>query len=294
MFFLQAAPPSTTALLLLLNPRNLPAFSQFSVRLFKAQSEYADRVAVAVEGENHCTGQMRLLIDEISMQRERVVVLEEKLRRQEEECEQLRTHVQNLERKGVKNLFQQLHAAVVIMACNRADYLERTIDSILKYHGSVTSKFPVFVSQNKGYELQSVDLTYMQHLDYEPVVTERPGELIAYYKIARLINPSLIINFIFDEGTFVHLASKQAMDWNHEFHSLEIPSESLIPTDFKMVVLQKGSWPPQDRTMVVACLAEVAQDMGAPITAYVDTIMPLVHSVSGSSSTFPHTSFIPY
>lgn len=26
----------------------------------------------------------------------------------------------------------------------------------------------------------------LQHLDYEPVHTERPGELIAYYKIARM------------------------------------------------------------------------------------------------------------
>ncbi|KAK9286563.1 hypothetical protein L1049_014962 [Liquidambar formosana] len=34
--------------------------------------------------------------------------------------------------------------------------------------------------------------------------------------------------------------------------------------------------PPQDRTMVVACLAEVAQDMGAPISGYVDPVMPLV------------------
>ena len=36
--------------------------------------------------------------------------------------------------------------------------------------------------------------------------------------------------------------------------------------------MQKASRPPQDRTMVVACLAEVAQDMGAPIAAYVDVI----------------------
>lgn len=34
--------------------------------------------------------------------------------------------------------------------------------------------------------------------------------------------------------------------------------------------IQRASRPPQDRTMVVACLAEVAQDMGAPIAAYVD------------------------
>ncbi|CAA6664910.1 unnamed protein product [Spirodela intermedia] len=34
--------------------------------------------------------------------------------------------------------------------------------------------------------------------------------------------------------------------------------------------------PPQDRTMVVACLAEVAQEMGIPIAGYVDRVMPLV------------------
>ncbi|KAK1386133.1 importin-4 [Heracleum sosnowskyi] len=38
----------------------------------------------------------------------------------------------------------------------------------------------------------------------------------------------------------------------------------------------KASRPSQDRTMVVACLAEVAQDMGAPISGYVDALMPLV------------------
>ncbi|KAL6964378.1 hypothetical protein U1Q18_035433 [Sarracenia purpurea var. burkii] len=38
----------------------------------------------------------------------------------------------------------------------------------------------------------------------------------------------------------------------------------------------KASSPPQDRTMVVACLAEVAQHMGAPIASYIDTVMPLV------------------
>ncbi|XP_076920880.1 uncharacterized protein LOC143582105 [Bidens hawaiensis] len=46
----------------------------------------------------------------------------------------------------------------------------------------------------------------------------------------------------------------------------------------------KGSRPAQDRTMVVACLAEVAQDMGAPIAAYVDAIMPLVLKELASSS----------
>uniref|UniRef100_A0A5B6Z7Y9 Importin-4 n=1 Tax=Davidia involucrata TaxID=16924 RepID=A0A5B6Z7Y9_DAVIN len=38
----------------------------------------------------------------------------------------------------------------------------------------------------------------------------------------------------------------------------------------------RASRPLQDRTMVVACLAEVAQDMGAPIAGYIDAVMPLV------------------
>ena len=37
--------------------------------------------------------------------------------------------------------------------------------------------------------------------------------------------------------------------------------------------MQKASHPPQDRTMVVACLAEVAQNMGSPIAGYVDVIL---------------------
>ncbi|XP_010438570.1 PREDICTED: importin-4-like isoform X2 [Camelina sativa] len=44
----------------------------------------------------------------------------------------------------------------------------------------------------------------------------------------------------------------------------------------------KASRPPQDRTMVVASLAEVAQDMGPPISAYVDRLMPLVLKELGS------------
>lgn len=44
--------------------------------------------------------------------------------------------------------------------------------------------------------------------------------------------------------------------------------------------MQKSSRPPQDRTMVVACLAEVAQDMGAPIAGYVDVILHEINSLN--------------
>ncbi|XP_052205712.1 uncharacterized protein LOC127810332 [Diospyros lotus] len=45
----------------------------------------------------------------------------------------------------------------------------------------------------------------------------------------------------------------------------------------------KASRPPQDRTMVVACLAEVAQHMGAPVAAYIDAVMPIVLKELASS-----------
>lgn len=164
------------------------------MRIFTTQSEYSERLAAAVASENHCTSQLRSLIDQISMQQERIVALEDERNRRELECAQLKSLVQDLERRGVQRLIDKAQApvaAVVIMACNRADYLERTIKSVSKYQTSVASKYPLFVSQDgsdphvKSKALSYDQLTYMQHLDYEPVQTERPGELIAYYKIAR-------------------------------------------------------------------------------------------------------------
>ncbi|EXB40416.1 Alpha-1,3-mannosyl-glycoprotein 2-beta-N-acetylglucosaminyltransferase [Morus notabilis] len=149
------------------------AFFYIQMRIFATQSEYSDRLAAAVASENQCTNQLRSLIDQISMQQERIVALEGK----------------DLQRLIDK--VQAPVAAVVIMACNRADYLERTIKSVLKYQTSVASKYPLFVSQDgsdphvKSLALSYDQLTYMQHLDYKPVETERPGELIAYYKISR-------------------------------------------------------------------------------------------------------------
>ncbi|CAL9177794.1 unnamed protein product, partial [Musa hybrid cultivar] len=170
------------------------AFIFIQVRLFATQSEYADRLAAAVESENQCTSQMRLLIDQISMQQGKIVTLEEANKLKDEESAQLKTLLRDLKTKNLQNLIGKHEvpvAAVVIMACNRPDYLERTIESVLKYQRSIATKFPLFVSQDgtnsdvKSKAMSYNQLTYMQHLDFEPIHTERPGELIAYYKIAR-------------------------------------------------------------------------------------------------------------
>lgn len=164
------------------------------MRLFSTQSEYADRLSDAIEAENQCTRQTRLLIDQISTQQGHIISLEEEKKRRDQECSQLKALVQDLQRKGIEKLVgdaQAPVAGVVVMACNRADYLDRTIKSILKYQIPVASKYPLFISQDgsdphvKSKAMSYDQLTYMQHLDYEPVHTERPGEMIAYYKIAR-------------------------------------------------------------------------------------------------------------
>ncbi|KAL6522481.1 hypothetical protein OROMI_031439 [Orobanche minor] len=150
-------------------------------------------IYIQIEAENQCARQTRLLIDQISMQQGRVISLEENMKRQDQECRQLRALVQDLQRKGLEKLVGGVQvpvAAVVVMACNRADYLDRTIKSILKYQSPVASRFPLFISQDgfdphvKSKALSYDQLTYMQHFDYGPVHTESPGELIAYYKIA--------------------------------------------------------------------------------------------------------------
>ncbi|XP_028120018.1 alpha-1,3-mannosyl-glycoprotein 2-beta-N-acetylglucosaminyltransferase-like [Camellia sinensis] len=113
-------------------------------------------------------------MDQISIQKGRIVTLEEG--------------------NGLEKIIDKVQApvaAVVVMACNRANYLERALKSILKYQSSVPSKYPLFVSQDgedpdvKTKALSYNQLTYMQHLDHEPVHTESPKEMIVYYKIAR-------------------------------------------------------------------------------------------------------------
>ncbi|KAK1321686.1 Alpha-1,3-mannosyl-glycoprotein 2-beta-N-acetylglucosaminyltransferase [Acorus calamus] len=164
------------------------AFILIQIRLYRAQSYYEERLSNAIESERQCTSQMRSLIDRISMHRAKIVALEGNL---EEECAHVKARIRDLERRGVQRLLNEVPVvAVVVMACNRADYLERTIESVLKYQSSVASKFPLFISQDgthqsvKDKALSYSQIIYMQHLDFEEVHPERPGELIAYYKIA--------------------------------------------------------------------------------------------------------------
>ncbi|KAM0896503.1 hypothetical protein ACQ4PT_023149 [Festuca glaucescens] len=171
------------------------AFIYIQVRLFASQSHHAERLAEAEKSESRCTSQLRSMIDQVSMQQEKIAALEEMKIRQDEERVQLKILIQDLEKRSLQTLVnknvQVPVAAVVIMACNRPDYLQRTVESILKYQKTVASKFPLFISQDgtngdvKKKALSYTQITFMQHVDLEPMRTERPGELTAYYKIAK-------------------------------------------------------------------------------------------------------------
>uniref|UniRef100_A0A453Q8Z7 Alpha-1,3-mannosyl-glycoprotein 2-beta-N-acetylglucosaminyltransferase n=2 Tax=Aegilops tauschii subsp. strangulata TaxID=200361 RepID=A0A453Q8Z7_AEGTS len=195
------------------------------VRLFSTQSSSssnshldAGRLAEAEK----CESQLHAMIDQVSSQQDKIAALEEMKVRQDEERVQLKILIQDLEKRSLQTLINKNVvpvAAVVIMACNRPDYLQRTVESILKYQKAVASKFPLFISQVlvvaisvlvfsifkcvgrnflhcsfqsqdgtngevKKKALSYTQITFMQHVDLEPVRTERPGENVAYYKIA--------------------------------------------------------------------------------------------------------------
>ena len=90
------------------------------------------------------------------------------------------------------------YAAVVIMSCNRADYLERTVESVRAALGmgkqsDLRSKFPVFISQdgrNKAVrtyaESRVKDFHWMQHLEDAPPQTRTRfrWDSAAYYRIS--------------------------------------------------------------------------------------------------------------
>ncbi|KAK6946536.1 Glycosyl transferase, family 13, partial [Dillenia turbinata] len=226
------------------------AFIYIQMRLFATQSEYADRLASAVEAESHCTSQMRMLIDQISAQQGQIMALEEEKKQRELECRQFQSLVHDLGRKELQRLMRVTKApvaAVVVMACNRADYLHRTIKSILKYHSSVASKFPLFVSQDgsdpnvKSKALSYNKLTYMQHLDYNPVQTERPGELIAYYKIARKRHYKWALDELFYKNNFSRvIILEDDMEIAPDFFDYFEAAAALMDTDKSIMAV--SSW----------------------------------------------------
>ncbi|KAL3688857.1 hypothetical protein R1sor_015166 [Riccia sorocarpa] len=165
------------------------------IKIFMNQSQYAEQVAASIKSQEECTSRSTKLLDQLTTYHGKVISLQEEKNELARNNQFLSTVIDDLKRnekveKPSLDDDGKSVAAVVIMACNRPDYLERTIKSVLRHHGPVASKFPLFISQDGSFlGVETLAKHYpefhlMQHLNFEKPKSVRPGELIAYYKIS--------------------------------------------------------------------------------------------------------------
>ncbi|CAM6034403.1 unnamed protein product [Sphagnum compactum] len=169
-------------------------FVAVQMKLFAVQSDSANRAAAAVDSENDCQSKMRSLVDKLMIQQGTLMSLEDDKNVRQTPGGKLNLDILVGQSRAyicyLLNRHGDVVAAVVIMTYNRPDYLDRALKSVLKYHKAVADRFPLFVSQDgadwtvmsKARSFSQVN--YMQHFDEGPPQTARPGEIIAYYKIA--------------------------------------------------------------------------------------------------------------
>eukprot|EP00271_Cylindrocystis_brebissonii_P006016 TRINITY_DN1853_c0_g1_i1.p1 TRINITY_DN1853_c0_g1~~TRINITY_DN1853_c0_g1_i1.p1 ORF type:complete len:649 (-),score=114.62 TRINITY_DN1853_c0_g1_i1:396-2342(-) len=136
-------------------------------------------------------------------------------------------------------------AAVVVMTCNRPDYLERTLKSVLKVHNPLSGQFPLFISQDGVHEAtrekaQSFpQFLYMQHVEVAPPKMERANENLAYYRIAEHYKWAL--TQLFNVLSFPRvIILEDDMDLAPDFFSYFEATADLLDTDDTLLAV--SSW----------------------------------------------------
>ncbi|GJP31433.1 hypothetical protein CLOM_g12263 [Closterium sp. NIES-68] len=136
-------------------------------------------------------------------------------------------------------------AAVVIMACNRVDYLDRTIQSVLLHHKGLDTKFPLFISQDgtnagvKERAKQAQQFTYLQHIEAAPPRMNNPGENIAYYRIAE--HYKFALTELFDRRQFPRvIILEDDMELAPDFFDYFEATSNLLDVDES--ILAVSSW----------------------------------------------------
>ncbi|CAI5465297.1 unnamed protein product, partial [Closterium sp. Yama58-4] len=136
-------------------------------------------------------------------------------------------------------------AAVVIMACNRVDYLDRTIKSVLLHHKGADSKFPLFISQDgtnagvKERAKQAHQFTYLQHIETAPPRMNNAGENIAYYRIAE--HYKFALTELFDRRQFPRvIILEDDMELAPDFFDYFEAASNLLDVDES--ILAVSSW----------------------------------------------------
>ncbi|GBG85998.1 hypothetical protein CBR_g40811 [Chara braunii] len=136
-------------------------------------------------------------------------------------------------------------AAVVIMACNRPDYLERTVKSLLMHHTS-PEKFPLYISQDglhEGVHNMAIRygprFSYIQHIEERPPAMKSPTEMIAYYRIAE--HYKFALGHLFDVKGYPRVIMlEDDMDISPDFFSYFEATAPLLDQDSSILAI--SSW----------------------------------------------------
>ncbi|RDY02823.1 hypothetical protein CR513_13674, partial [Mucuna pruriens] len=178
----------------------------------------------------------------------------------------------------------------------------------LKY--TLTAAHAIFQSQNEGAAKAKEILDTVMNIYIKTMVEDDDKEVVAQactsvadiirdYDLSQLVDATSLL--LREQSACQQIESDSEIDDADSSHDevLMDAVSDLLPAFAKSMGAQfapifgqlfeplmkfaKPYRPPQDRTMVVACLAEVAQNMGSPIASYVDRVMPLVLKELASS-----------
>eukprot|EP00850_Spirogloea_muscicola_P012896 SM000085S23246 [mRNA] locus=s85:176087:181024:- [translate_table: standard] len=148
---------------------------------------------------------------------------------------------------------EEVVAAVVIVACNRADYLERTIKSVLQYYEDVARKYHLFISQDGTHEgvkktaTTYSSFTHLQHIEEKAPVPERPGDMLAYYRISN--HYKFVLEELFDKRTYERvIILEDDMEIAVDFFDYFEAAAALLDVDESSAQIRLLSWARLDAT----------------------------------------------
>eukprot|EP00850_Spirogloea_muscicola_P008380 SM000044S16027 [mRNA] locus=s44:605471:610565:+ [translate_table: standard] len=161
---------------------------------------------------------------------------------------------------------EEVVAAVVIVACNRADYLERTIKSVLQYYEDVARKYHLFISQDGTHEgvkktaTTYSSFTHLQHIEEKPPVPERPGDMLAYYRISN--HYKFVLEELFDKRTYERvIILEDDMEISEDFFDYFEAAAALLDVDESLMAV--SSWNDNGQKQFIRLLSWTGLDAAA-------------------------------
>ncbi|PKU85158.1 Alpha-1,3-mannosyl-glycoprotein 2-beta-N-acetylglucosaminyltransferase [Dendrobium catenatum] len=183
-----------------------------------------DKISAKIGAETEWSNHALLLIDQISMQQEKTVKLEYLNRRYEEESAQLKTLVRDLEKKSLQTILEKGEPCCDNgMQSTKLSEEDDFIRAEVSGYSCIKISPFCFSGRNeldvKRAALSYSQITYLQH-DFELHI-EGPGELIAYYKIARHYKWALDELFLIHNQVVILEEDMEIVsDWGKHLHGI--------------------------------------------------------------------------